>query len=505
MNPTKISFVSLIERQVLKTYHNTSYHSAVTEISGRILSLGLSPAALLDVAFHGAMLCPSLIYACGRSVYIRSCDLTLPWQHLQRVQNSVAPLLFGSIFGVIHPYAGIIFSEPVDKYVMLGMFGANTQQALTTPCSPLSSYSLVERIGQNKLDGTSILSQDYIQILQGIRKYEEQLESIQVQEFIFRLSNLTLHGMYRIKNEIREKISNETIFQIAVRAAAVSIPVLTAIDFTIAAIAQSVFLMTGLVQLISGRGPLYTEMTADPLMHVTFFIQNVLKTLGNVLGSLVWIYDPGCALKVSLMPAHLLFESQIAWLMFKIRLQLHFAKDQECTVLPINFGNGNKQLLTLPFNNMHKTYVNVKKNGACFDLYWVDRPQILLRKNLNLSSALEGIETMIRSRFPYMDINKVMNYPVQCDKPSFPNASVYKQIQKQGTDSNCVISNLFGVFETLDFIKGSQGQNRNQAVRQYIVKNYSFYENDFYPDNPQAGYTLAPIVAKALQHTNEGF
>jgi hypothetical protein len=278
------------------------------------------------------------------------------------------------------------------------------------------------------------------------------------------------------------------------RVAGLLVPIFTAVDIVITILAQAFFLATGIARMLSGRGPIYTEVTSNPLMHVSFLIQSLLKSLGNVLGTLVWFVSPMDGFKVSLMPANLFFKMQMGLLMLKIQWKMHFAKENERFAIPITFGQGECSVFSVPTHSMHSTYLIVEKKNNAFNLYWVDRPNVLLKQGLNSDAALAQIKSMFAERFPFMDIEKMMKYPVCSQQPAFEGAVGYANMARQGNGTNCVVSNLFGMLEALDRIKGEDNevtQWRYEAVREVLMKKYGFYSKEFSPfANEESNFSL---------------
>src|SRR5690606_36724298 len=94
------------------------------------------------------------------------------------------------------------------------------------------------------------------------------------------------------------------------------------------------------------------------------------------------------------------------------------------------------------------------------------------------------ISSMLYERFPFMDIEKMMTYPVESDKPAFDGKASLPSIAGQGSLTNCVVSNLFGALEVMDRLEGKDAgvtNLRNRAVRFYLDKTYVFYQDGFHP------------------------
>ena len=493
MSTSSLSFLSSAEKITLWAYEAPQGTSVIlSEVISRLAAVTLlSLAAALDIAIHTVLIFPTCLYALGKSLYKSEIDFVLPWQHLQRVRNAIAPLVLESAFGLIHPFAGLAMCEPADKHSILGMLSSNIFEKFDTPCSPVYSLSIVENMAAThqfvEKDGVKkeVFSPEHLQLIQDAKSYEKTLEGFQAQEFIFKITNITLFALSIINKEIEDCYPYEEIQkEIYIRLSGFLIPVLSVIDTAIALIMQTVLLATGIVQLISGRGPIYTEITFNPLMHIAFLIQNLLKLVSNLIGTLVWFVKPEWGFRVSLIPATLFFKAQMSLLMLETQLKMYFAKDNTRFAIPIAYGNGEHSALSFPFHSMHKTYLIVEKKGEAFNLYWVNRPNVSSKLGLDSEVALTQIRSMLDERYPFMDPEKVMNYPVKSKEPKFPESKIFHGMQRQGNYTNCVVSNLFGMLEALDKIKGEPNEIttlRYRTAREYLMKNYGFYQGDFSP------------------------
>lgn len=503
MKSSELSFISFAEHLTIRAYKYPREYSVIaSELIGRVAAaILLTPAAALDFTAHSLLIIPTIIYSMGKSVYQREVNFILPWQHTQRVRNAVAPLLFGSVFGVLHPYAGLVMSEATDKQTAIGILGSNVGQTFETPCSPIHSLAIVEALARRNrfatVDGVKheIFTAGHIEALSGARKFEESLEGLQSQEFVHKITNVTLAVMAIIKISADRSRLNPMVREVLVRASGVLIPVLTTVDILITFIMQAMFLSAGIARVISGRGPIYTEVTTNPLMHVSFLIQNILKTVGNLVGTFVWFISPMTGFKCSLLPSNLFFKMQMNVLQLQIKLKMHFCKDNERFVVPIVLGHGTSSAFDVPSHTSHKMYLIVEKKSDLYNLFWVNRPNITSKHGLSPDQALVQIRAMLDERFPFMDMQKMMEYPVKNTWPKFEGA-IYAEIASQGNITNCVVSNMFGMLETLDLLNGFDGYItvlRNKVVRSALMNDYGFYKGDFSPSAQFANYHLHQV------------
>lgn len=505
LNFSSLSFLSGAEKLTLLAYDTPREYSVVaSEVTSRIAAaILLSASAALDIVVHTLFVLPTCIYAIGKSTYQRKADFNLPWQHIQRVRNAVAPLLIGSAVGIIHPFAGLTVCEPTDKHIALGMLSSNANHTFETPCSPIHSLSIVEELAVShryiEKDGArkEIFSCEHLKVIREAKSFEESLESLQAQEFIHKITNITLAIMAEITIGIDSSSLSTLSKDVLIRLSGTLVPMLTLVDISITLMAQAFFLATGIVRVISGRGPIYTEVTTNPLMHVSFLIQNILKAVGNLVGTLVWFVSPGNGFKVSLFPANMFFKMQMNILMQSIKVKMDSAEENSRFVVPIVFGNGECSALSVPTYSMHKTYLIVEKKSQTFNLYWINRPNVSIKSDLSSQATLMEIQAMLEERFPFMDIEKVLNYPVQSNPPEFPSAFNFANIANQGNATNCVVSNLFGMLETLDRIRDDDveiSQLRYKAVREALMTRYDFYKDGFFPFTDKAsGYCLQKV------------
>ncbi len=494
METSRVSFLSCAERCTLKIYKHSN--PAVSEGVGRLAaSILLSPAAALDLVLHSLLLLPTTVYALGKSVYQRQVDCTLPWQHLQRIRNAVAPLLLGSVLGVLHPYAGLIASEPTDKHVVLGVLCSHVLESLLTPCSPIHSLSIIERIAKKHRyapgqERKEIFPPEYVKILQDARGIEESLEQLQAQEFMHKMTNLTFVVMKKTATAIQESCLSGLSKAVLLRASGLLVPLLTVVDMTVTLLVQAFFLLTGVARLVSGRGPIYTEITAYPLMHISFFIQCILKGIGNLLGTLCWFGVPRVGFLMSLLPPSLFFKFQMNALMLQIKLKMHLCKEKEGFVVPVAYPGGTDVRSFVPFLGMHMTYLIVQQSDALWTLSWINRPNMFLANEVSCEYALGQIRSFLEHRFPFIEIEKVMNGPIECKSPVLKEGFLSQLINKQGGAINCGVSNLFGMFEALDGDEKVQAL-RARVVREALMKDYGFYESDFSPfTGVSNGYSL---------------
>lgn len=499
MNITSsISFLSASEKITMLAFkaprelvsHDSYYKlpcEILSELVGRVAAgVLLSSSALIDIALHTAFILPTFVYSLGCSIYQQKLDLILPWQHIQRVRNAVAPLFLGSAFGLIHPYLGIAVAEPADKHIAFGVL-ARRSDHIITPCSPLQSLSLIERLAlENQYveeDGVrkEIISSEHLKLIRDAKNFEKILEIFQFQEFVHKIMNTTRAAMVAIGRIVEGSNFSNSTKEILFRFSFTLFPVLGVVDFTLAVIAQAFFFSTDIIQTFFGRGPMYTEVSNNLFMQISFFIQNVLKLSSNFVGSFVGLISPLLGLKIGITPTHTFFNMQIDLLLAFIKNKMDCAEDNDRFAIPIVYPCANS---LMPFEGLHMTYLIVEKKDEAFNLYWVNRPDIISKKRLDTEECLDQIRSMISLRFPFMNIEKIMQDSVSIEYPKIRSGKSFKTIKCQGLSNNCMVSNLFGMLQALDVIKEEDQDKtklRHKTVRKSLMKAYGFYKGTFNP------------------------
>ncbi|WP_420420536.1 hypothetical protein [Simkania sp.] len=378
---SNISLISLAELATLTALEKSIQYLPITgHLIGRVVGAAiLSVAAALEIVTQTTLMMPAIIYAVGKSIYQRKMDFTLPWQHLQRIQSAVYPLFFAGGFSLIHPYVGLYTTLQTDKIAVLGMLGSNLYSSTETPCSPIHSLSIIERIAKKiqtvEKDSKTIeiFPESHLNAIRCALDYEKGFQQLQAQEFLYKLTNLNLYAMAAILGAIENSGLNVEMKEGLKRLSGVLIPLFGFIDLITALALQAFFLTTGVSHWVSGRGPTYTEVTANPLMHVEFLIQTTLKTVGLLIGTCVWfLHHPLSGFKASLLPGTAFFNLQLNSSLGKLESRLKYGKEGSIETVPILLENGQASVLSIPSHSMHKTYLTIKKVEGMFDLYWTN-------------------------------------------------------------------------------------------------------------------------------------
>lgn len=493
MRSSELSFLSSAQKLTLSSYEQLRKSSIFgSEIIGRVAAgILLSPAAALDIGMHSILMPASFIYCIGASIYKKKGDFSLAVEHLQRIRNSVSPLFFGSSFGILHPLAGLALSEQADKHSVIGMLSSNIERELTTACSPLDSLSIVENLAMNHqyaLSGTSsekkqIYSKEHLEILGEIKDLEGSLELLQAQEYVHSIGNITHFAMGKLLGSIESSSLKPTHQQILKRASGLLMPILSGIDLTITLLAETFFIATGITRMISGRGPIYTEITSNPLMHLSFMLQGALKFASAVFAAPIWFISPNESLKASSLPVKLFFNYQMERMLSQIESKIKSLDDKKRLIVPVLYQVPTSSKFSMPFNGLHQTYLIIEKSADSFNLYWVNRPNISIKRNLTEKEALSQLRSMVMKRFPDMLSQPGVEKKREYNEPEFTGSESFAKIESQGNKTNCVVSNLFGMFSALDKIKGEKEEItklREKATRKALIQEYGFYQNEFF-------------------------
>ncbi len=193
---SQINLTSQWEKIVLNCFNKRVSGTAFDkQILSRITALFFSAVAAIDFSFHGSMTIGTSFYSLGRSIVCWNFDMSLPWEHLQRVRDAVFPILFGSIVGIIHPYLGVYAVEPTRKHIGYGILSSQTAYSFETVCSPSTTLKEIDRITE-ELREENVISRELKNLVTQAKNWETSLERVQSIDFFhFRLTTKILSSI----------------------------------------------------------------------------------------------------------------------------------------------------------------------------------------------------------------------------------------------------------------------------------------------------------------------
>ena len=478
---SQISITSRAQQLCSNCHDDPTKSRPLNAVISRVAALLLSPAATLDFAIHAIALPFSIVYAVGKSIYQRELDFVLPWQHLQRIREAVFPILFGTIFGLLHPYLGIYATEPKVKHVVGGYLLSNSSQGIDVVISPLAAYR--ETVSNLKDLG---LSGEYQKIMKGLIKWEESLEKIQSFEMF--CPKITHAAMGKIYQYIDSSLMPFLLKEIISRIAVIAYPIFAAIDLTGAALVSTFFFVTGVAQLVGGKSPAYLETTSSPILHIYHLAKIIIGAIGVTAGFFVSLVSPKCGLKFSHPSSKTLgvvsFLLRIQFL--KLSRQINALKDNERLLLPIvvqNNTNIDSELDLLPSHSAHMTYLLIEKENEKFSAELIDRGCFHgARYNLTNKEVLEIAKNALSLRFSSTneDLDSFL-------ATTFSETRGLIDLGQQGSVKNCIITNLFAVFEVMHSRDSASEKMQQVNLRDFKLqqmKKYDYFQYDFFPYVP---------------------
>lgn len=482
---SKISFANRVEQASLYFY-NGKLSAQVQllkpvllpieqQVFSRIVSLFISPAAVLDIAIHVVILPFSVIYAIGKSIYMRKCDFILPWQHIQRIRDAVFPVLFGSLFGLIHPYLGAYAAEPTKKHISTSILLSGTRKdTFDSVCSPITTISEVSSLLSEIPH--KFISPDVKKLLNQVSFWEEEFEKIQSIDF-FNL-NLTL----KIGNKIQQAIDESNLPRIAKeivkRISLVTYPIFTVLDLTVFVFATVVSLGTLAVKIVGGQSPGYLEKAWTPEVLIYNIVKIPLFIISSTIGFIVSIVHPKAGLLCVQYSMEWMAKIPFLLKMLGLKLRLHTMNVGEFILVPAvqTFPDQGKQASLLPSYGSHMRYLLIEKtNPNTYQAELIERGKrhgktaLLPRAEM---SALMQKTLALRYRFGNKDATVLDNFN---DKSSLID------LGKQTKINNCVVTNLFGAIQVLTYRFSSNNfEAICIAVKEQATRRYNMYASDFY-------------------------
>ncbi len=302
------------------------------QIFSRIVGLLISFAAAIDLTMHLIILPFSMVYAVGNSLYHRKSDFLLPYHHLQRVRDAVFPLIFGSLFGVIHPYLGTHAAEPTKKHIATGILLSGTDKdKFDAVCSPLTTMNEVYTLS-SRMDKTLKLSKNERKQLKQITFWEGELEKIQSIDFF------NLHLTYKLSRNIQLNIDDSRlppiVKQIAKRISLVTYPIFMALDLIFMSFATVISLGTLVVKLLGGQSPAYLEKAWTPEVLIYNVVKMPLFLISTTIGLLTALIHPETGLMCHRYSMDFLAKVPFKIKMLGLKLRLRMMKTGDTIILP---------------------------------------------------------------------------------------------------------------------------------------------------------------------------
>ena len=297
MRTSALSLLSECQHLVLnlsETPRDSIAGTIQSVVISRLAGLLLTPAAGVDFCGHGMAIPFVLLYSAGRSAVRWNLDFSLPREHLQRVRQSVAPFFLAGPMSLLHPYAGIFFSEPSNKHFMWGILLSGSPETIPVVCSPIKSMSEMQTI-LSYTNRMEIASADSIKLCKAIASsaqgWEYSLEVLQSIDF-FDLK-LSKKLSEKIVRSIDESVRlPDALKFIARRATVIAFISLAVLDYAVHTGASILCLAAGIIKTAGGDAPVYFEACSSPHLHLTNLAKAILYPLGVILGALLYLIKP---------------------------------------------------------------------------------------------------------------------------------------------------------------------------------------------------------------------
>lgn len=464
------------------------------EVVSRIAGLFISPAALVDGTFHAVCFTISVLYTVGKCIHMRRIDFIVPWQHLQRVRDSVIPILFGSMFGIIHPYLGSCAIEPTKKHIAVGIFLSRTEKEnFDAVCSPLTTMSEIKKLFR-QLPSTHQLTPQEDKTLTQIMGFERTFEKIQSLDF-FNL-NLTSLASANLDAYLQRRFGRSGPAEVIKRVAILAYALIACADLTVVVLTSVISLSTIPIKLLGGQAPCYLEAAGS--IEVLFY--NTIKlpvfAASLAVGVLVSGVDSKAGRTCMRYPMDMLARLPFAITTWGIALRLMLMKEGDTLALPAVDAEVQDECggQLLPSLNSHMRYLLIEKGAdGTFTSELIERGS-----HHGKTDRYDRMQTRrlivdvlaLRYRFSWWD-----NYR-RSVLSEFKSANKTGDLGQQKKLNNCILTNLFGVIQVLE-IKNDVDRFGDMCVmiRFHARNRYRMYKHDFYPwGDPQS------IAAEANEH-----
>lgn len=482
-NTGKVSLTNQVEHLWQKIDTRFQGHPTLNAIISRLAMILLSPAALIDFIIHTLALPISVLYAISKSMVLCRAHFQLPWQHLQRIRFAAFPALFGSIAGIIHPYAGLFMSESKNKHVAIGTLISNTKKNIDVVVSPVTAYrETIETMKQTHFH------KECEHLTNEVSEWEESLEKIQgVELFDLKLTCFVLGKMHEaVDRTSMPRFLKELIKRINL----LIYPLFALIDFSATVATASFSLVCCVLQWIGFHSPAYLETTKSPTSVLYQITRIFLSAIALFTGFFVSLGSTRKGLEFASPTGkpYQFVPSLLKIQFLKLRRKINHLLDGERMLLPVVIPNGEKPQSTLelfPSHNSHMTYLLLEKHDGKLSAELIERGNWHgIKENLNPQEAITIAEKCLASRF------KCAHGYSQNELTSlFSKKETLIDLKKQDGTTNCVITNLFAAFEVLhhrNHEAQEQYQMRVRTYKQAMIKKIDDYSRDFYPFAPMS-------------------
>jgi len=220
------------------------------QVLSRVVAVALSPLAVVDFTVHSVCFAFRVTYAIGRTLFYREVDFEISFKHLQRVRDAIFPILFGSIFGMIHPYLGVYAVEPTKKHIAAGILTPHdTENIVSCVISPITAMREMEALFRE-------VSPEFMPV----RSVKKHLDEVSEWEASFERTQSIEISDLKLTNQLYRKLF-ETVDQgalpifikeVAKRVTLVVYPLVVALDLSIYFVAALSCLVTRCIRLIGG-------------------------------------------------------------------------------------------------------------------------------------------------------------------------------------------------------------------------------------------------------------
>lgn len=456
-----------------QVYHNSDPRKILERfVLSRLAGLLISPAAALDLIIHTVMIPVTCVYAIGKSIILKKKDFSIPWEHLERVRQTFAKIIFGSAFGLIHPYLGTYIAENKDIYFALGVLlsGSNTQKQTVIP--PLSALKNILSISKN-LENPLKFSKEQEKIVRSTIRWEKSLEEIQSIEFFDLKITRTVLG--KIVNPNRDGFAQEVITRVSMLA----YPIFALLDLLVYTATSAISIVTGTLGWLGGRTPAYLEVTPSPLLHIYNLAKIVIFAVGATIGFFVSFVSPELGLSFSHISSERFSLSKLLLKAHCVRLNYNIKqmKDKERLLLPIviNHQEVAADYSFLPNVNSHMQYLLLRKVGESYEAELIERGSHHLKSgNLNYNEVCQLAYDGLSLRFK--SIKNGNTFLQLSERPEIDLGS-------QGNMTNCTITNFFAAFQVMN----AQDKNEESdytmtqlAFRYKTLERFRYLFKDFY-------------------------
>lgn len=384
---------------------------------------------------------------------------------MQRALQLIAPLLLGSLAGVIHPHLGAYFTEPKIKHIFFGIILGGA--SIPTICSPITSMKTVRKLGE------TLLTPQEKKKIEELAIWEQRLERVQSLQL---LNPRIFSSRIKMAVHFLEQSNLTCVWKnVAKRVLVIVLPFFILMDCVAHAGLFAFSFFVSSLEWIGNASPAYLESVFHPFSLCGHLLQLFLSIFSIPAVCLVYLLAPENGIEMGERVGRGMLSIFNRFAQREAAKQIASLKEGDLLLLPIVVNKSEVDAL-LPAFNAHMTYLLLDRNQKGFNVELVERGYRHRRSTgLDQKEMTELVQEVLDLRYIPEPISYFSRFK---EEPHYDLG-----MQADGS-TNCVLSNLFALLSVWRDRGGGSLKERMAFYRTFkekALEAYGHYMGDYYP------------------------